>query len=52
VTRVGFEVVGIADAVWDRDQVRAPTILRGGRDMYFSFCYYDRTTRREELRQL
>lgn len=48
---IGFEILGAANAVWDRDQVRVPMILQSGRDPYFTYCYYSRATRRAELRQ-
>jgi hypothetical protein len=48
---IGLETLGAANAVWDRLEVRVPMIVQSGRESYFAYCYYDRATRRVELKQ-
>lgn len=48
---IGLEVVGAANAVWDRLEVRVPMIVQSGRETFFTTCHYDRAARRAELKQ-
>ena len=48
---IGFEILGAANAVWDRDKVRVPMIVKGGSGTFFTYCDYNRVTRLAELKQ-